>query len=268
MSTLEVIGEKALHTYTVNGEPFFFWARCQLAFDHRLTADRDETGNPPWQTFFPRAPHCVSSCARLLGRCRQPSKDRTTKDPVTVEIFCLAFPGFKRRSRGPSWMSSSAWSGLQCWSSTPCPRRRRQQQAYTLFFPTCRGVGLVEPRVLACLGLKELPPWFFERQNFRRRQLGWGLQVQAASFDSISLRGVDLLSLDGQHATLCRAGNVTHRDVKRFVRTARWACKAFQGRAARCGMMIATVGFFAGCKVHNLDPPRLQALGRLQEVAA
>ena len=26
-----------------------------------------------------------------------------------------------------------------------------------------------------CFGLKELPPWFFERQNFTHRQLGWGL---------------------------------------------------------------------------------------------
>ena len=37
------------------------------------------------------------------------------------------------------------------------------------------------------------------------------------------------MSLDGQHAILCRAGNATHGDVKRFVRAARWACKAFQG---------------------------------------
>ncbi|CAE7240286.1 unnamed protein product [Symbiodinium microadriaticum] len=48
-----------------------------------------------------------------------------------------------------------------------------------------------------------LPPWFFERHNFTRRRLG-----------------VDLFGLDGQQALLCRAGNSTGRDVKRFLRTA------------------------------------------------
>ncbi|CAE7240293.1 unnamed protein product, partial [Symbiodinium microadriaticum] len=48
-----------------------------------------------------------------------------------------------------------------------------------------------------------LPPWFFERHNFTRRRLG-----------------VDLFSLDGQQALLCRAGNSTGREVKRFLRTA------------------------------------------------
>ncbi|CAE7440951.1 unnamed protein product [Symbiodinium microadriaticum] len=51
---------------------------------------------------------------------------------------------------------------------------------------------------------QELPPWFFERHNFTRRRLG-----------------VDLFSLDGQRAILCRAGNATGRDVKRFLRTAK-----------------------------------------------
>ncbi|CAE7323110.1 unnamed protein product [Symbiodinium sp. KB8] len=50
---------------------------------------------------------------------------------------------------------------------------------------------------------KALPPWFFERHNFTRRRLG-----------------VDLFSLDGQQVILCRAGNSTGRDVKRFLRTA------------------------------------------------
>ena len=39
-------------------------------------------------------------------------------------------------------------------------------------------------------------------------------------------RGVDLFSLDGQRAILCRAENATHRDVKRFLRTATCVCKA------------------------------------------
>ncbi|CAE7323090.1 FP2 [Symbiodinium sp. KB8] len=41
-----------------------------------------------------------------------------------------------------------------------------------------------------------LPPWFFERHNFTRRRLG-----------------VDLFSLDGQQALLCRAGNATNKDA-------------------------------------------------------
>ncbi|CAE7405594.1 irc3, partial [Symbiodinium sp. KB8] len=48
-----------------------------------------------------------------------------------------------------------------------------------------------------------LPPWFFEQHNFTRRRLG-----------------VDLFSLDGQQALLCRAGNCTNKEVKRFLRTA------------------------------------------------
>ncbi|CAE7249236.1 unnamed protein product [Symbiodinium sp. CCMP2456] len=51
---------------------------------------------------------------------------------------------------------------------------------------------------------QELPPWFFERHNFTRRRLG-----------------VDLFSLDGQRAILCRAGNATGQDVKRFLRTSK-----------------------------------------------
>ncbi|CAE7252991.1 unnamed protein product [Symbiodinium sp. CCMP2592] len=50
----------------------------------------------------------------------------------------------------------------------------------------------------------ELPPWFFERHNFTRRHLG-----------------ADLFSLDGERAILCRAGNATSQDVKRFLRTAK-----------------------------------------------
>ncbi|CAE7356936.1 Ken-052 [Symbiodinium necroappetens] len=49
-----------------------------------------------------------------------------------------------------------------------------------------------------------LPPWFYARQNITRRHLG-----------------VDLFSLDGKRAVLCRAGNATHKDVRRFLRTAK-----------------------------------------------
>ncbi|CAE7324342.1 unnamed protein product [Symbiodinium sp. CCMP2456] len=55
----------------------------------------------------------------------------------------------------------------------------------------------------------ELPPWFFERHNFTRRRVG-----------------VDLFSLDGQQAILCRAGNSTGKDVKRFLRTANCVLEA------------------------------------------
>lgn len=61
--------------------------------------------------------------------------------------------------------------------------------------------------------LQELPPWFLERQNLSRRSMG-----------------IDLISLDGQQAVLCRSASVNssvlHRDIKRFLRTARWVCKA------------------------------------------
>ncbi|CAE7745794.1 irc3 [Symbiodinium sp. CCMP2592] len=56
---------------------------------------------------------------------------------------------------------------------------------------------------------QELPPWFFERHNFTRRRLG-----------------VDLFSLDGQQAILCRAGNSTGKNVKRFLRTAHCVLEA------------------------------------------
>ncbi|CAE7252868.1 unnamed protein product [Symbiodinium sp. CCMP2592] len=56
---------------------------------------------------------------------------------------------------------------------------------------------------------QDLPPWFFERQNFTRRHLG-----------------VDLFSLDGSHAILCDAGSATLQDAKRFFRTANCVCQA------------------------------------------
>ena len=40
------------------------------------------------------------------------------------------------------------------------------------------------------------------------------------------MAGVDLFSLDGRRAILCRPSNATHQDVKRFLRTARVVCKA------------------------------------------
>eukprot|EP00439_Symbiodinium_sp_Y106_P017297 s2939_g2.t1 len=77
----------------------------------------------------------------------------------------------------------------------------------------------------------DLPPWFCEQQNFTRRQLGWDAQVLWAADSCVTelcqfLAGVDLFSLDGKRAVLCRAGNATHQDVKRFLRTANCVCKA------------------------------------------
>ncbi|CAE7433920.1 unnamed protein product [Symbiodinium microadriaticum] len=58
---------------------------------------------------------------------------------------------------------------------------------------------------------QDLPPWFFEKKNFTRRHLG-----------------VDLCSLDGERAILCRVDNATVQDVKRFLRTARCMIEAPQ----------------------------------------
>ncbi|CAE7949612.1 irc3 [Symbiodinium sp. KB8] len=66
---------------------------------------------------------------------------------------------------------------------------------------------------LGAVPLQELPPWMLEKHNLSRREMG-----------------VDLLSIDGSKAVLCRCGeangNVSHLDIKRFLRTARWVCKA------------------------------------------
>ncbi|CAE7774494.1 PHPT1 [Symbiodinium necroappetens] len=69
---------------------------------------------------------------------------------------------------------------------------------------------------------QDLPPWFFEQKNFTRRHLG-----------------VDLCSLDGKRAILCRVDNATLQDVKRFLRTAR--C---MGEAPQC-----TLWTLRGCKI-------------------
>ncbi|CAE7252874.1 unnamed protein product [Symbiodinium sp. CCMP2592] len=69
---------------------------------------------------------------------------------------------------------------------------------------------------------QDLPPWFFERQNFTRRHLG-----------------VDLCSLDGKRAILCQTDNATLQDVKRFLRTARCL-----GEDPQCTLWISR-----GCKI-------------------
>ena len=43
-----------------------------------------------------------------------------------------------------------------------------------------------------------------------------------------SFAGVDLCSLDGERAILCRVDNATVQDVKRFLRTARCMIEAGQ----------------------------------------
>eukprot|EP00439_Symbiodinium_sp_Y106_P081998 s585_g21.t1 len=71
----------------------------------------------------------------------------------------------------------------------------------------------------------DLPPWFYERQNFTRRHLG-----------------VDLFSLDGKTAVLCRAADATLEDVKRFLRTAKCISEA-----AQCTLLT-----FRGCKIADV----------------
>ncbi|CAE7218414.1 unnamed protein product [Symbiodinium sp. CCMP2592] len=88
---------------------------------------------------------------------------------------------------------------------------------------------------------QDLPPWFFERQNFTRRQLG-----------------VDLFSLDGKRAVLCRAGNATHQDVKRFLRTANCVCKAPQ----------CTLWTFRGCKITSASKKWLRNYGCQHQILA
>ena len=52
-----------------------------------------------------------------------------------------------------------------------------------------------------------------------------GLQCFPSLLSS-SCAGVDLLSLDGRLAVRCSNTSLTHTDVKRFLRVARWAYKA------------------------------------------
>ena len=82
---------------------------------------------------------------------------------------------------------------------------------------------------------KELPPWFFERHNFTRRRLGLlcvalmsqtFLPCSRAAAPPLLMEGVDLFSLDGERAILCRAGNSSGKDVKRFLRTAHCVLEA------------------------------------------
>ncbi|CAE7948686.1 unnamed protein product, partial [Symbiodinium sp. KB8] len=88
---------------------------------------------------------------------------------------------------------------------------------------------------------QDLPPWFFERQNFTRRHLG-----------------VDLFSLDGKRAVLCRAGNATHEDVKRFLRTANCVCEAPQ----------CTLWTFRGCKIARASRKWLRNYGCQHQILA
>ncbi|CAE7570386.1 unnamed protein product [Symbiodinium sp. CCMP2456] len=88
---------------------------------------------------------------------------------------------------------------------------------------------------------QDLPPWFFERQNFTRRHLG-----------------VDLFSLDGKRAVLCRAGNATHKDVKRFLRTANCVCQAPQ----------CTLWTFRGCKIARASRKWLRNYGCHHQILA
>ncbi|CAE7208933.1 unnamed protein product [Symbiodinium sp. CCMP2456] len=86
---------------------------------------------------------------------------------------------------------------------------------------------------------QDLPPWFFERQNFTRRHLG-----------------VDLCSLDGNRAILCRVDNATLQDVKRFLRTARCL-----GEDPQC-----TLWTLRGCKIAGDSKKCLRKYGCQREI--
>ncbi|CAE8593368.1 unnamed protein product [Polarella glacialis] len=65
--------------------------------------------------------------------------------------------------------------------------------------------------MLDVVPMKELPPWFLEKHNVSRRDIG-----------------VDLLSLDGQRAVQCKCynGTIPSRQIQHFFRVARWIFKA------------------------------------------
>ncbi|CAE7192775.1 unnamed protein product [Symbiodinium sp. CCMP2456] len=86
---------------------------------------------------------------------------------------------------------------------------------------------------------QDLPPWFFERQNFTRRHLG-----------------VDLFSLDGKRAVLCRAGNASHEDVKRFLRTAKCVSEASQ----------CTLWTLRGCQITDVSKKWLRKYGGQRQI--
>ena len=120
---------------------------------------------------------------------------------------------------------------------------------------------------------KELPPWFFERHNFTRRRLGLGVTNLPATFTSSCsclFGGADLFSLDGQRASLCRAGTATGQDVKRFLRTAKclFEAGASQSLPTCTWELHDFLTSLAGPVLHSLDALWLQSLCRLPEVAA
>ncbi|CAE8619268.1 unnamed protein product, partial [Polarella glacialis] len=65
--------------------------------------------------------------------------------------------------------------------------------------------------MLDVVPMKELPPWFLEKHNVSRRDIG-----------------VDLISLDGQRAVQCKCynGTIPSRQIRHFLRVARWIFKA------------------------------------------
>eukprot|EP00435_Cladocopium_sp_Y103_P040656 s2512_g11.t1 len=84
----------------------------------------------------------------------------------------------------------------------------------------------------------ELPPWFLERQNIIRRH-----------------PGVDLLSLDGRVAIRCCNTSLPHREVKRFLRLARWVYKvqwAFGNVRVQSLHFSPAVALFGGSRLCDL----------------
>ena len=101
-----------------------------------------------------------------------------------------------------------------------------------------RQAFLTSDALLRIVALQELPPWYLQQQNLSRRVMGQNprhcmfpkyIEIMQPGTWSFCCGGVDLLGIDGRLAVLCccETGNVTalRRDVKRFLRTARWVCK-------------------------------------------
>ena len=89
------------------------------------------------------------------------------------------------------------------------------------------------------------------------------------------MEGVDLFSLDGQQAILCRAGNSKGKDVKRFLRTANCLFEAgekctssWKRSCTGASKMLEMCCVSTGSLLYTLDGPRLQRLCRLPKVAA
>ncbi|CAJ1399634.1 unnamed protein product [Effrenium voratum] len=157
------------------------------------------------------------ACSPGLGLCGSPAWALwgVSLDRQGPELDLLRqLEGLKRAwtsGMSTSWSACGAWR-RRCWRyRTSRPSSASSGRPRCAWTPCpCRS-GLVRPERFGQWrdGVKELPPWFWERQNITRRP-----------------PGVDLLSLDGRRAIWCCAEAVQFEPVRRFLRLARWVYKA------------------------------------------